>query len=259
MQLLESLAREEKGNRTKILWMYWGETLDEPVEAFKRRLEEAKLSERLLTDSVEDAGSFLFEFLCALIGEYPSTRRPYPAPPLRPTVRQLSRPKSGQVSESSNQRKGPPAERIRVFMQQELWDQPRSDPHGPLRGGADCSVEMSRFCSALQAYQYHTIWIDCEDHHTTEGVVADILDQINVLDPSFTPLLLQTSEPRPAQPRAANSTSQLHRSQHLRAVDASASAATRPLHPLHRFTGGIRPPSDCAPWRPFARGPKVAR
>ena len=51
------------------------------------------------------------------------------------------------------------------------------------RSVSDGAVTISLFCSDLQAHQYQVIWIDCEEHHTIEGVVADILDQVNVCDP----------------------------------------------------------------------------
>ena len=62
-------------------------------------------------------------------------------------------------------------------------------------GTSNGSIGMSRLCSGLQCFEYHPIWIDCEEHHTTEGVVSDILDQIIVRDPTFPPLLMQMREP----------------------------------------------------------------
>ena len=222
----DAVARERRAYRTgeqsKNTLDALGRYPDEPVDALRRRLEGAKLDRSLVTARLQDAGSFLFEFLCALTGDFPSTRRSYRALPTRPTANDPRVAADRAASEIAVPWSALAPSRIHIFSSYSFWNEESETPNEPTCGGGASSLEMSRFCSQLEAHQYHTIWIDCEEHHTTEGLVADILDQINVVDPSFTPLLLQTSEPRAELSIGPEQTHGVRRGQHLRLSSASA-------------------------------------
>ena len=113
---------------------------------------------------------------------------------------------------------------------------------------------MVRFASALEEKGYRTIWIDCEEHHTTEGVVDDVIDQIRTLDPLFPPYLMRTGEslgqawggPGIAAKIGIRNLIDKKQFEPRRRADPGGPPAG-PLRPLPRLARDDRPTSDRPP------------
>ena len=54
----------------------------------------------------------------------------------------------------------------------------------------DTSFALASFAASLEQAGYTTIWISLEEHHTVEGIVADLFDKMRLFDPELPTIIL---------------------------------------------------------------------
>lgn len=204
-QILTEHCRRHSGN-TQLLWMNFGKTEDKPLKKIlgefrgPRWLPGAhsvgKLPAEQSSDtpiavrSYDGVSQLLFGVLVQARGQHPAGLQSYPTLPTRPGTASQ---KSGGEAPSSS-----PLPRPAIMPQQSHAEKPiiaffRDKDWGleMAANHSNASVAMAEFCVG-KARTHHTIWIDCEQHHTVDGVVAEILDTVYQYDPAFRPLLMQS-------------------------------------------------------------------
>ena len=179
-------GRKLDPNRTSLLWMNYGDEIDRPVAELIRKLDDKSDREPLVIKQYADAPLFLFDLLTRHRLAHPAGRERYRCLPTMPWAVAQNDSTPPEKTRPEHQDK-----RILAFYRKEDWnhDLPREEA----RGHSDASVAMAGFCRQL-GKTHQTIWIDCEQHHTVDGIVVDILDSIRRYDPSFPPLLVQTPD-----------------------------------------------------------------
>ncbi len=206
LQLLEDVARRGAGDCPSILWMHWLERPDYAVDLLKKNLDEH--GGRVVPKRYSSVDGFLLRVLCLLRGEFPATKSPYRALPTRCVVWSPGKARDpatvkapaegpadapGAATPRSDATREPDVfespHRIRVYLDDNFLIAPDGSEKI-----YDPSLDMIKFASSLEERGYRILWIDCEEHHTTEGVVADVIDQIRSLDPLFPPYLMRTGE-----------------------------------------------------------------
>ena len=172
-QLLVEHCRRQP-DRTQLLWMNFGEQIDKPLKKILDEFEKYPDRQRPITVRNYHGMSLLLNVLMRARGTHPAGYQSYSVLPTGP----WSEPSLFQVE-------GP---LIAFFRDADWSDDPATEK---VSGHCGASVRMAQFC-ASKARTHHVIWIDCEQHHTVDGIVTEILDTIYQYDPAFQPLLMQS-------------------------------------------------------------------
>jgi len=175
-EVLIQHCKQAGGRPPAMVWMNFGKVLDKPLERFQRQVNGMSGGDgQVVVRSYDDPAQFLLRLIARLRGAYPSGIAPYRCLATKPSDDQaLSLPPERQ-------------DHLWAFYRKSDWEKPEDGG-----GHCDATVAMAQFCAAKR--NHHIIWIDCEQHHTVEGVVTDILDTIRGYDPTFAPLHMQTTE-----------------------------------------------------------------
>ncbi|WP_157469461.1 hypothetical protein [Gemmata sp. SH-PL17] len=178
-------AKERDTGGPALLWMNYGTTPDKPVNALRSKINEPN-NNQLVIRNYSDVSLFLLDVLTRQRLAHPAGRERYRCLPTMPWA-------------DHNDESSAPAlreRRVLAFYRESDWDLDGS-PVSDARGHSDASMAMARFCREM-AKTHQTIWVDCEQHHTVDGIVVDVLDSIRRFDPAFPPLLVQAQRaPQP--------------------------------------------------------------
>lgn len=172
-QLLVEHCRRQP-MQTQLLWMNFGEQIDKPLKKIMDEFERYPDGQRPISVRNYHGMSLLLNALIRARGSHPAGHQSYSVLPTGPWAEPLP----------FDARKP-----LIAFFRNEDWiEQPANEK---VSGHCGASVRMADFC-ASRARTHHVIWIDCEQHHTVDGVVTEILDAVYQYDPAFQPLLMQS-------------------------------------------------------------------
>ena len=159
-------------NHTQLLWMNFGQRHDTPLHKLLAQFGSDPRNQPIAVHEYHGVSGLLQDVLIRARGAYPAGQQSYSALPTQP----WAKPKAIKDEKP-----------IIAFYRRADWDEPNTAGH------SDASVAMAEFCQS-KAKTHQIIWIDCEQHHTVDGVVAGILDTIHQYDPQFQPLLMHTGD-----------------------------------------------------------------
>jgi len=231
-------ARKRELPGPALLWMNYGPKPDPPLAGLARKINDGPRDEALAVRHYADAAPFLLEVLARHRLAHPAGREPYRCLPTRPWA-------------DPPDKLPQPNHRIVAFFRPTDWD--GDEPKDDARGHSDASVEMAAFCRQVDR-THHVIWVDCEMHHTVDGIVVEILDSIRRYDPAFPPLLMQScvGSDEPLQRAIERIREALQRGNYVLCID-SPETIGRPQtvhHGTPRLAGPGRAdsaPTDSAP------------
>jgi hypothetical protein len=192
MHVIADFARRgaSRSSHTQVLWV----TVTPPHGTHSPQLIEIEkqLSERGLTEAlgrayISDANSFLPELYFQIASTFPASARSYDALASRPSIRPNDTGRSRRLGAIRA-----PAVVILSDIQWPTSKRPAATRRPPSSWPALAAGELV----SLDRDNRHLVWIDIENHHTIEGIVQDILDQIRRFDPRAPYLVLpDESEP----------------------------------------------------------------
>jgi hypothetical protein len=192
MQLLEEHRSRALSPDPAILWMNFSRNIDVAVKQ-KFLGSDGEPVKGFSVHPYTDALAFLFSILARLRHSHSAGRKAYRMLPTSPWKLQ------DEIPDPSNDIDKDPRP-IRAYVRKHehfkcttAW--PQAD--------SAATLAMAAFCDS-KAKTHRIIWIDGDEHHTVEGVVSDIIEQVRRFDPTFPPLLMQASSSSNKSPEAQN-------------------------------------------------------